>query len=168
MQHDTLAPFHHFSLALFFGTLFHHLLDHDQLLLCTLSGKICRNISESLLLGQDRPVGFPNKTTTTLNNNMLSFFFCCTFFWNRPDIWLYKIPPPPPHHHHMRAHMKSNKHTITPRTCATLTHVNRGTRKRTHFVQFIHSCTADPYLPFSFSCVQVKCLKDSHSPLSFL
>ena len=37
----------------------------DQLLLCTLSGKSCRNISESLLLGQDRPVGFTNKTTTT-------------------------------------------------------------------------------------------------------
>ena len=63
VQHDALALFLHFSLALFFGTLFHHLL--DQLLLCTLSGKICRNISESLLLGQDRPVGFPNKTTTT-------------------------------------------------------------------------------------------------------
>ena len=58
------ALFLHFSLALFFGTLFHHLL--DQLLLCTLSGKICRIISESLLLGQDMPVGFPNKTTTTL------------------------------------------------------------------------------------------------------
>ena len=58
-----LALFLHSSLALFFGTLFHHLL--DQLLLCTLSGKSCRNISESLLLGQDRPVGFPNKTATT-------------------------------------------------------------------------------------------------------
>ena len=42
---DALALFLHFSLALFFRTLFHHLL--DQLLLCTLSGKICRNISES-------------------------------------------------------------------------------------------------------------------------
>ena len=63
MQHDALALFLHFSPALFFGTLFNHLL--DQLLLCTLSGKICRNILESLLLGQYRPVGFPNKTTTT-------------------------------------------------------------------------------------------------------
>ena len=73
MQHDTLAPFLHFSLALFFGTLFHHLL--DQLLFCTLSGKICRNISESLLLGQDRPVGFPNKTTTT-TKHWPSFLVC--------------------------------------------------------------------------------------------
>ena len=71
MQHDALALFLHFSLALFFGTLFHHLL--DLLLLCTLSGKSCRNISESLLLGQDRPVGFPNKTTitTTTTSNTL-------------------------------------------------------------------------------------------------
>ena len=60
VQHDDLALFLHSSLALFFGTLFHHLI--DQLLLCTLSGKIFTNISESLLFGQDRPVGFPNKT----------------------------------------------------------------------------------------------------------
>ena len=68
MQHDALALFLHSSLALFFGTLFHHLLDQLRILLCTLSGKSCRNISESLLLGQDRPVGFPNKTTTTTKN----------------------------------------------------------------------------------------------------
>ena len=61
----TISPH---SLALFFGTLFHHLL--DQLLLCALSGKSCRNISESVLLGQDRPVGFPNKTTTTTTTRM--------------------------------------------------------------------------------------------------
>ena len=48
----------------------------DQLLLCTLSGKICRNISQSLLLGHDRPFGFPKKTTT-----MKTFFvFVCLFF----------------------------------------------------------------------------------------
>ena len=37
------------------------------LLICTLLDKICRrgNILDSLLLGQDRPVGFPNKITTT-------------------------------------------------------------------------------------------------------
>ena len=99
MQHDALALFLHSSLALFFGTLFHLLL--DQLLLCTLSGKSCRNISESLLLGQDRPVGFPNKTTTTttyarfdctLSVRRIWRNYSIFFLWKKPQIKFGKAP----------------------------------------------------------------------------
>ena len=66
--HGTISPlFTSTSLEL---SLFYHLL--DQLLLCTLSGKSCRNISESLLLGQYRPVGFPNKTTSTTTTTTIN------------------------------------------------------------------------------------------------
>ena len=43
--------------------------------LCTLLGKICRNISDLLLLGQNKPLGFPNKTTTTNQHTVDKNYF---------------------------------------------------------------------------------------------
>ena len=60
-QHDTLAPPVFFPLVTS-SHLWNFLSSPLRSAISLFFDKICRNISDSLLLGQDSPVGFPNKT----------------------------------------------------------------------------------------------------------